>query len=64
MIFKKKTLLLIKMTSKEVISIGKTKRLIDLNKSYTNFKLTFNDIYLYINFIIFFFIINIIKKLY
>ena len=42
MIFKKKTLLLIKMTSKEVISIGKTKRLIDLNKSYTNFKLTFN----------------------
>ena len=42
MIFKKKTFLLIKMTSKEVISIGKTKRLIDLNKSYTNFKLTFN----------------------
>ena len=30
------------MSSKEVISIGKTKRLIDLNKSYTNFKLTFN----------------------
>ena len=42
MIFKKKRFLLIKMSSKEVISIGKTKRLIDLNKSYTNFKLTFN----------------------
>lgn len=42
MIFKKKVFLLIKMSSKEVISLGKTKRLIDLNKSYTNFKLTFN----------------------